>query len=87
MKTYRVVWEIDIEADTPLLAAWRALKIQRNPESIATQFYVWEHGESERVSIAFLKEDEEPVFNHQAAADGLITFDHDRATDGLDQEV
>jgi hypothetical protein len=37
---YRVVWEIDIWADTPREAACEALNIQRNGESIATVFDV-----------------------------------------------
>ena len=43
MTEYRVTWEIDIEADTPLEAAEEALTIQRDPESTATFFKVWEH--------------------------------------------
>ena len=37
---FRVVWEIDIEADSPEEAAAEALKIQRDPESTATDFTV-----------------------------------------------
>lgn len=40
MTTYRVVWEIDIDADTPKEAAEEALRIQRDPESIAIFFKV-----------------------------------------------
>lgn len=40
MTTYRVVWEIDIEADDPRTAAREALRIQRDPRSIATVFNV-----------------------------------------------
>ena len=39
-KTYRVVWEIDIDADTPLEAAKEAISIQRDTGSTATYFYV-----------------------------------------------
>lgn len=38
--TYRVSWEIDVHADAPREAAEQALKIQRNPASIATVFQV-----------------------------------------------
>lgn len=38
MTTFKVRWEIDIEADTPREAAYIALQIQRNPDSIATVF-------------------------------------------------
>jgi len=40
MSMMRVHWEIDVDADTPIEAAQRALAIQRNPESIATVFTV-----------------------------------------------
>lgn len=40
MNEYRVIWEIDIEAETPREAAQQALDIQRNPDSIATCFTV-----------------------------------------------
>lgn len=39
---YLVRWEIDVEADTPADAAQRALQIQRNPQSIATVFDVFD---------------------------------------------
>ncbi len=39
-KTYRVVWEIDIDADTPLEAAKEAVSIQHDKGSAATCFYV-----------------------------------------------
>ena len=49
--TYRVRWEIDLDADSPLDAARRALSIQRNPESIATFFDVTdESGTTARIS-------------------------------------
>ena len=38
--TYRVKWEIDIEADSPFAAAREALRIQRDTESTATVFIV-----------------------------------------------
>lgn len=40
MPTYRVTWEIDIDADRPRAAAERAQEIMRDPESIATVFKV-----------------------------------------------
>ena len=40
MANYRVKWEIDIEADSPEEAAKEALKIQRDPDSVATIFDV-----------------------------------------------
>lgn len=41
-KYYRVVWEIDLEADSHEEAAAKALAIQRDPNSIATVFRVWD---------------------------------------------
>jgi hypothetical protein len=41
---YRVRWDIDIDAQTPMEAAQKALEIHRNPESIATVFLV-SHGD------------------------------------------
>jgi hypothetical protein len=40
MKTYKVRWEIDIEAESPEAAADRARAIQLDPSSIATVFDV-----------------------------------------------
>jgi hypothetical protein len=37
---YRVMWSIDIEADTPESAAEQALTMQRDPESTATVFAI-----------------------------------------------
>lgn len=41
-KTYRVTWQIDIDADSPEDAARQALDIQRDHESLATFFDVRE---------------------------------------------
>lgn len=43
-RSYRVVWEIDIDACSPKEAAEKALAIQRNPESIATVFDITDPG-------------------------------------------
>lgn len=40
MPNYRLIWEIDIEADTPEEAVKEALAIQKDPCSIATMFEV-----------------------------------------------
>lgn len=42
MTDYRVIWEIDIDADSPQEAATEALRIQRAPYSTATVFKVIE---------------------------------------------
>lgn len=36
MPLYRITWEIDLEDGSPIEGAKHALRIQRNPESIAT---------------------------------------------------
>jgi hypothetical protein len=40
MSSYRVTWVIDIEAESKQAAALTALRIQRDPSSIATVFEV-----------------------------------------------
>lgn len=40
MATYKVLWEIEVEADTLHQAAFKAQTIQRDPESTATVFLV-----------------------------------------------
>ena len=40
MPNYLVQWEIELDADSPLDAALRALVIHRDPESVATVFLV-----------------------------------------------
>jgi len=40
MPEYRVKWEIDVEAVSPIAAARLALKMQRDQESVATVFGV-----------------------------------------------
>ena len=39
-QTYRVIWEIDLEATSHVTAAMLAREIQKDPESIATVFDV-----------------------------------------------
>lgn len=41
-KSYRVVWEIDIDATSPREAAEKALQSQRDTSSLATVFFVTE---------------------------------------------
>jgi hypothetical protein len=47
MKTFRVVWEIDIEADSAAGAAMEALEIQRDPDSTATFFKVYDNSRND----------------------------------------
>lgn len=42
MPTYRVIWRIDIQAESAVAAAKRAREVQREPESIAPLFEVIE---------------------------------------------
>ncbi len=42
VKPFFVTWEIDIDASSPEEAARKALKIQRDPESVATVFDVFD---------------------------------------------
>ena len=42
MKSYRVTWGIDLDANNPQHAARHALEIQRDPFSTATVFAVYE---------------------------------------------
>lgn len=51
IKTYNVIWEIDVDARSPMEAAKEALKVQRDPGSTATFFEVREHGGGEPKSI------------------------------------
>ena len=51
VKHYRVVWEIDIWAETPLKAAEIALGIQRDPASTATVFDVWCGPKQTRIDV------------------------------------
>ena len=44
MRTYTVIWQIEVDAETPQDAASEALKIQRDNESMATVFDVREFG-------------------------------------------
>ncbi|MFH2076397.1 MAG: hypothetical protein ABIJ57_13810 [Pseudomonadota bacterium] len=51
MQTYRVKWEIDVEAETPQKAAEEAKGAQLDPESIATIFNVTDRETGETVEI------------------------------------
>ena len=51
MKQMRVRWEIDVDARTPKEAAQRALRIQRDPGSIATVYEVYNKGSKRIVDL------------------------------------
>ena len=48
---FRVGWHIDVDAETPQDAARKALKIQRDPNSIATVFHVSKHVEEIKIDL------------------------------------
>lgn len=51
MPEYSVTWTIDIDADTPVHAAYEALAAQRDPASWATVFTVHTDGGSVVVDL------------------------------------
>ena len=60
MALYKVVWEIEIDADTPLAAAKEAQKWLQDKQS-DWQFYVQEDGTHELFSVDLQEEDEDAV--------------------------
>jgi hypothetical protein len=50
LKQYSVVWKIDIYAEDEKEAAIQALKIQRDPDSIAVVFDVTRAGEKKYIT-------------------------------------
>ena len=55
-KEFLVEWRINVEADTPQLAAARALEIQRNAESHAVVFDVYETDNGEKVTVDLMED-------------------------------
>lgn len=51
MGTYLVNWNIELDAKTPREAAEKALGIQRDPESIATFFEVWDGNKTVKIDL------------------------------------
>ena len=51
MPSYLVSWQIEVEAETPEAAAREALAIHRDPESIATVFFVVEAASYTKVDL------------------------------------
>src|SRR2546427_77361 len=61
-KDYHVSWDIDLVADSPTDAARQALRIQRDPDSIATVFDVAdEEGNIERIDLTAAAESAEEI--------------------------
>lgn len=64
MKGYHVIWEIDLDADTPADAARQALAIQRDRFSQAIVFDVIEadsNGEAQRIDLFDLEKSPELI--------------------------
>jgi len=52
MPMYKLIWEIEIDAETPLEAARKALEYQRDPDGEATVFdIIAEDGEVTQVDL------------------------------------
>lgn len=56
---YRVMWCIDLEADSPEHAARLAREIQEDPESLANVFRVAPTADSKAITIVDLNQREE----------------------------
>ena len=76
MKTYRVSWEIDIDADSPRGAAEKARAIQRDPESLATVFDVIEM-DGDTIQRIDLEEAEDSLSEQMRNLDDAPTFCQD----------
>lgn len=84
MPDFRVAWEIDVfDAPTPEAAARKALKTQRNPESIATVFRVSEHGSPEGVEIDLSELDEAAQAAQRRWAAQLIEMGWEAGPNGI----
>ncbi len=61
MTKYSVKWEIDLEADSPEMAAIEALRIQRDHGSIATFFQVAECTKENSENLTYTNVDLEDI--------------------------
>lgn len=59
MPSYKVTWEIDIQADSPQEAAEDALRIQRNEDSEAVAFVVVQAATGEEFHVDLLEREDE----------------------------
>ena len=59
-KEYRVTWEIDVSAESPLDAVKQAHEMARDPDSIATVYGVREVGQEkmEIIDLGYAEENE-----------------------------
>jgi hypothetical protein len=56
MKKYFIIWEIDIEAENAVEACRQALDIQRDKESMATVFSVFEEDSTDMTYVDLSEE-------------------------------
>lgn len=61
MKTFKIVWEIELDANNPLDAAKTALNWIQEQSSQAHQFYVQEENSKELFSVDLDEEDQDAV--------------------------
>lgn len=61
MAQFKVVWEIQLEANSPLEAAKTAREWQLDKDSSATMYYVQEDEKKEVFSVDLLEDDEDAV--------------------------
>lgn len=62
MEIYLVTWQIPIDAESPADAARQALRIQRDPHSIATVFRVEHDGIRHREWLIDIEDPDEAIF-------------------------
>ena len=61
MPQFKLCWEIELDANSPLEAAKKAQNWMLDYENTALQFYVQEENKSEIFSVDLLEEDEDAV--------------------------
>lgn len=86
---YSICWEIEIEATSPEAAAHEALRIQRNPGSIATVFTVThdETGKAHEIDLYLLDADAQSIADEQACDDLIVDLIATDSCTGVDMEV
>lgn len=55
MRTYTVHWEIELDAESPRDAAEQALRIHRDPQSLAIAFSIYDEGSGEWCEVDLLE--------------------------------
>ncbi len=75
MATYKVTWDIEIDADSPREAAEQALKFQRDPNSTATVFSVFDE-EGNQTQIDLLEQPLKTETNTRAMEKKVLRAAH-----------